>query len=224
MNPSAIWYPAPSAKSVSTLSDLAGLTLPSPPPEGALVYVGGAVNEYFRFSENSGAPINGTTVIQTMIGGASRWLKTSIVAGGGGGGAPLPIFIPFVATVATATVEGVFQRIGCLSLNMGLFPATIGALNRIVQFIAIFESSDVAITSTVKLKDVTNNVDVSFATFTTNSTIAAETSSVMTVGSAPGDIRDDVVAFYDVQLQMTGGGAPGTSVTCTNAYILIQYA
>lgn len=82
MHPSAIWYPAPSANSVSALTELSGLTLPSPPPEGALVYVGGAVNEYYRFVQFSVLPVNGTTVLTTILGGNTRWLKTTLVSGG----------------------------------------------------------------------------------------------------------------------------------------------
>jgi len=47
--------------------------------------------------------------------------------------------------------------------------------------------------------------------------------SDLTVGSSPGNIRNDAVRQYEAQLFMSGGG--GTDkVACTNARILITYS
>lgn len=77
MSASAVWNPTPSAYSVSDLTYLSGLTLPSPLPEGWLVYVE-SVDEYYRYAINYPIAPDGVNVISSeSVSGV--WVKTSII-------------------------------------------------------------------------------------------------------------------------------------------------
>jgi hypothetical protein len=84
-NLNEIWDPLP-ARVVDSRATLTGVLIPQG-ASGALVYVDEVgIKDYYCLDLTSGAPIDGTNVLATTRGGASRWLKTNITSGGGGGG------------------------------------------------------------------------------------------------------------------------------------------
>lgn len=68
---------------VPTKAYLSGVEIPVA-LDGVLIYVN-EETEYYKFSLDSGAVIDGDTVLSTNRGGASRWLKLNTGGGGTGG-------------------------------------------------------------------------------------------------------------------------------------------
>jgi len=130
--------------------------------------------------------------------------------------------LPLLAGLAVST-SNTFARIGGRKLDLSQYPATIGLLNRRIDFVADLDISGGATDAEVKLVNVTDNEDVSSSDLTSNSATNDEQSATLTQGTGAGDVRTDHAAQYQAYLRMVGG-TPGTDqVTCTNARIVITY-
>jgi len=93
MSATEIWNGFPSVSGVADLATLGGITIGSPPPVGALVYVQ-SVNEFFRFMFPLTTVPDGVNVLDTHLGGDTRWVKTGIVSGVAPGGSAAIIWQP----------------------------------------------------------------------------------------------------------------------------------
>lgn len=131
--------------------------------------------------------------------------------------------IPFTAGIFSEGL-GVFTRVGCRTVDMSAFPATIGALNRHVKFVVSIDRSGASTSVEAQLFDVTHVVAVTGTDLTSTSTTSDEkTSADLTVGSGAGNIRNDVLTTYEVQLKMNGGTPNIDQVFLTNARLVITY-
>ncbi len=130
---------------------------------------------------------------------------------GGGGGADslsLPISIPYVCCSGHQSTDSTsFTGIGAVVFDPSIiFPSVDGTLT--INFVAILEVSDAAVTATVQLYNLTTGEVLSNSILT--STIAAATSpevitsSNFTIGASPNLVNDE--QLYELQLKMTGGG------------------
>ena len=136
---------------------------------------------------------------------------------------PVPIEIPIV--IGSFEVKSTsYTRIGGRKINILPYPNTIGALTRNVVFVADLDSAGGALSSEVKLSNITDSEDVTGANLLSTSTTNDEQVSVsLTIGSAAGNIRNDHDAQYEVYLRMNGGVPAVDPAYCTNARIVITY-
>jgi len=133
--------------------------------------------------------------------------------------------ITFVAGPFT-TNSSTPVRIGGRDFDMTPFPAVVGNLNRQVRFIAAIEVTTAAATCTVQLQDVTNNVTITntVGTTSTDTGLVIFDSGPLTVGTANGDIRTDMIPIYEVQLSMPTGNITSDRAICVNARLEITYS
>jgi hypothetical protein len=108
----------------------------------------------------------------------------------------------------TSTNNGAFQVAGhMIGLNMALLPWVKEAV-----FQALFTRNGGADTAEVRLYDVTNAVAVTSALLTDASGAMVELSSAaLTIGSAAGNLRNDALTRYRVEIRSNPGG--GASLT-----------
>ena len=141
-------------------------------------------------------------------GASGKWLKND-------GGAPtwttLPPGVPYQEVDIAANVETgstVYTRAGALTLNMADFPDATS-----VVFKATIETSlaTSAYYAEVRLFDITHSVAVTGTTMDNSSLSSSDratatefTSAALTVGSASGDLRNDVATVYAVQVRVAG--------------------
>lgn len=111
--PASIWNGAiPSATIVPDVATAEGIGIPQA-QDGILIFVT-SKNAYYQLSLASGHAIDGDVYLSTVIGGASRWIKTNIQAPGGGttlafeeAGAPVVTSGTLNVTGAGATMSNV---------------------------------------------------------------------------------------------------------------------
>lgn len=144
-----------------------------------------------------------------------------VVLGSGSGGSRFNE-IPFVTT-KFETAESVYDRCGGRKIDMTNYPATIGALNRVVKFVADVQKTSGATNVQVRLYDVTHDALVSELTYATNTQFVEVESSALTVGSSSGNIRSDTPTLYEAAIRMNGGVLGVDSVYLTNARLVITY-
>lgn len=147
---------------------------------------------------------------------------------GGGGSDPLPIEVFFSGEAETAST--IFSREGVRSVDMSLYPATIGSLTRQVKFSVCLENSLDTTDYNVeaRLFDLTHGVAITGTTFDNTAapdrSIPTEfVSSALTVGSSAGNIRSDAPALYAVQFRGDGALGPTDRAILSNAHIKILY-
>lgn len=118
-----------------------------------------------------------------------------------------------------ASVAGTtFSRVAERFIDLTPFPATIGALNRTVKFIACIERVTVG-SAEIRLWNRTESEAVTGTTLSSSSETSVQVSATLTVGASAGNLKDDF--SYEVQLRSTDGGGTGI---CTNARLEITYA
>ena len=247
------WAPSPAPSGFSAAGDLSGtptnqrvvglqgirLDNTTPNVGDAFIYNGSFLTPAATFFASH--DLSGNRTSQTVIGLQGRSLLSTAPnsgdvvtwngsawapapSAGGGATAVLPCSIYFTTGDST-TSSSIPIRIGAREIDMSLFPATIGILNRTIKFIAIIEASTGSAVTSIRLQDVTNNVTISSTTTTTSSTtLVIFTSSALTVGSAAGNIRNDAITLYEVQLSMTSGNISTDRAICASGRIEITYA
>lgn len=82
MNGPALWNPLASqvTPTVASRSDLSALVLPIGVSGGVVFCAEAGVNDFYALYMTSGAAIDGTNVLATTRGGASRWIKLNLPA------------------------------------------------------------------------------------------------------------------------------------------------
>ncbi len=135
----------------------------------------------------------------------------------------LPVDILFLGGDGYNNVSTPF-RVGARAVDMSPYPTTtLDGRTRTMKFRADLEVSNAAAVAHVQLKDITNNVIITGSTLTTSSTTSVELSAEINSGSFAGVMRTDMVAQYEVQIFITGGGATD-QVICRNARVTITYS
>lgn len=137
----------------------------------------------------------------------------------------MPTDISFIAGTEMngfSTPAGVGGRL----FNVTQFPALMtdnSGRTRNVQFYADVEVSAPGVDGYCQLFDTTNNIAVAGTLFQFNNTVAEEIHSAnLIVGTAPGNIRSDMTARYEVQLWKTSSSVTDR-VICNNARISVFY-
>jgi hypothetical protein len=160
---------------------------------------------------------SGTTI------GASNISPAGVQGPQGLAGTSVAHFVTGEFTTSSTT----FTRIGGREIDVSAFPATINSQTRVIKFIVAIEATSSSSTTSIKLQDTTNNVAVTGTTFTVDGSVSTNltvfTSSPLTVGSSAGNIRNDVVALYEVQLAMPTGNVSSDRAICINARVEISY-
>lgn len=151
--------------------------------------------------------------VLSTVSGVPAWIRIPI----------FPYEIEFVTGLASTNLTA-YDRKGARKINMALYPATIGALTRTVTFVADIQKTTGASSVDVQLFDVTHSAQVSFLTYATDQTLVGVTSGALTVGSAAGNVRNDVSTMYEVSMKMSGGVIGVDTVYCNNARVVITYA
>lgn len=144
--------------------------------------------------------------------------------------APGAIFVPpsEVALVAGehSTSESSFTRVCLRKIDLSSYPAVAG-LTRTVTLIVALESSVAGVTAQVRLRDVTDDVDVTGSALDNSAaadvTLPHEVAIALPVGTASGELRDDVAHFYEVQIARSGGAITDRAI-CGSARLLVSYA
>jgi len=134
----------------------------------------------------------------------------------------LPYTVQFCAGEYTVSATSP-TRIGSREIDLSPFPSTIGSKNRVVTFYAELEASTGTASASIILQDTTHSTSVTGTSYSTSSTSLIVYSSVLTVGSSAGNIRDDVTTIYEIQLAMPTGDPYGDRAICTNSRIEISY-
>ena len=135
----------------------------------------------------------------------------------------LPVDITFVSGDGYTNSSTQF-RVGSRAVDMSPYPATtLDGRSRTMKFIADLEVTNGATVGFVQLKDVTNNVVITSSQLSTSSISSVELSATINSGAAPGLMRTDMIAQYEVQIFVTGGGV-SDQVICRNARIYITYS
>ncbi len=151
---------------------------------------------------------------EALIWTASGWEPKAIVSS---------TYEISLASGLFSTTSSAFTRVGGRKIDLSSFPATVGDLTRVVTFKADIDMTATATSVEIQLYDVTNAVSVTGSDLTSTSTSNVEVSATLTVGSSPGNIRNDTPSQYELQLKMNGGGG-SDAVFLTNARLLVAYA
>lgn len=106
-------------------------------------------------------------------------------------------------------------------VDLSGYPATFGTLTRTVTFFVDLQSTSGSATAFVQLHNDTDNEIVTGTVLSTQNTAPTEFSSVLTVGSSPGNLKTG--KMYLVEIYTTGGLA-SDHVTITNARLVVTYA
>lgn len=131
-----------------------------------------------------------------------------------------------------STGSNTYGRSGSRAVDMGRYPATIGALARQVVFVCSLENALHSATYSARahLLDVTHaNVEVAGTALDNSAAadkgVAAEyASAALTVGSSSGNVRSDVVTHYAVEFSGTGIVDPMTErAILSGARLEIRY-
>ncbi len=114
--------------------------------------------------------------------------------------------------------------IGGRAVDMSKFPLALpdGRI-RAAKFMVDIENSAPLFDGYVQLFDTTHNVLVTNSKFQFTNDIIQEYSATLVVGSANGNLRNDSVTRYEVQIWKVGGSVTDR-VICNNARIQITYA
>ena len=139
-------------------------------------------------------------------------------------GASNPVRVPLVAGVKQ--VAGVILiNIGGCSVDMADYPATYQGLNRSVFFVVDYGAAVGTDTAFIQLWDATHGVVITGATDSTSLVNPPRRfiSSALTVGSSNGNIRNDVVNQYQVQMSVSAGSTTNNAV-CYDAYLMFKYS
>jgi len=135
----------------------------------------------------------------------------------------LPVDITFVGGDGYSNSSSPF-RVGARAVDMSPYPSTtLDGRTRTMKFIADLEVTNAAATGFVRIKDVTNNAIIASSTLSTSSLTSVELSAEINSGITAGLMRTDMVAQYEVQIYITGGGV-NDQVICRNARINITYS
>jgi hypothetical protein len=131
-------------------------------------------------------------------------------------------------TGMSGTSSSFFTSVGGRSLDLSLFPSTLGTLTRTVTFIATLTQTSGATSAKVQLYNI-EDASVITGSLLNNSaapfpTLPFDVSAVLPVGTSPGDLRSDVADQYQVQIAMVGGTPPSDQAIITNARLVITYA
>ncbi len=130
--------------------------------------------------------------------------------------------IPLSAGLQTVTSTAL-TRVGERTIDMSQHPAITG-YTRHVRLLADVNKTSGATNGVLRLYDLTHSVAVTSSSSTTTSNAGEEKDSGdLTVGSASGNLRDDVASRYQLQMQRTGGVDGTDAVFVTNARLLIYY-
>lgn len=107
---------------------------------------------------------------------------------------------------------------------MTAYPPTSGALTRHVQMEGDVQRTSGATGVEIRLLDTTHGGNVVTGTDLTSAAtgLARVSSGDLTVGSATGNIRNDIPVIYEFQVQMNGGG-PADEVFCSGGRLIISY-
>jgi hypothetical protein len=131
---------------------------------------------------------------------------------------PISIQI-FSGDAATPEVDPV--RFGTIKLDLTSFPpVNTNGFVRQVSFVVNFETTNILAVGTVHLRNVDEDEIVTGSTLLTTSLLNEEQRSILTVGSSPGNLKDDRI--YEVAAFRTGG-LDADSITITNARLEILY-
>lgn len=114
--------------------------------------------------------------------------------------------------------------IGGRKVDMTKFPIALSdGRIRNVKFMCDVEISAPGVDGYIQLWDTTHNVLVTGTQFHFTNLLVTEYSSTLTVGSANGNLRNDVTARYEVRIWKVSG-SPTDRVICNNARIQVTYA
>lgn len=135
----------------------------------------------------------------------------------------LPVDINFVAGVnlnGFTTPAGVGGR----AIDMTQFPLALpDGRVRTVRWMCDVEVSAPGVDGYIQLFDTTHNVVVTGTQMRFTNDIATELSAILAIGSAPGNLRNDVTTRYEVRIWKVSGSVTDR-VICNNARIQITYA
>jgi hypothetical protein len=161
---------------------------------------------YYWFTQNGASAVGANIILQepTLSKGPFR---ISLVSG-----------IQKVAGVTYITIGGG-------SFDVSDFPATYNTLNRSIYFAIDYSAAINTDTVSIQLWDATHGVVVTGTADSTSDVSPAKKfiSSALTVGSSNGNIRNDVVAQYQVQMAVTAGSVTNNAL-CYDAYLLVKYS
>lgn len=134
-----------------------------------------------------------------------------------------PKLLPLMGGVMTAG-SSTRKLVGSLSLDLSLYPTTIGGLTRKVRLVADVQKTSGATNVEIVLYDVPHNVDVTGADLTSTSNANTKViSGVLSEGTTAGKLRTDVETLYELHLLMTGGTLGVDQVTVSGAALRLTY-
>jgi len=161
-----------------------------------------------------GEPYFDTTLVAPIWWNGAAWITAS-------GGLSYAERSIFASNASTPNDSGSPLVLGTFKLDPNIWPATIGALTRVVKLKATLYTDNVAGAPVCKLRDLTGVVDV--ATITpAASTTPDEFEATLTVGNAAGNLRNDVVHVYEARLYRSGGTGV-ENVKCGNVRMDVTY-
>lgn len=157
--------------------------------------------------------------INPILSGPGISIGTQGPAGPPGPAGNVPTILPIFSGEGAAPTGG-SERFGSVFLDLTPFPAVnVLGLSRVITFVACIET--VAGLANVLLRNTTDGEVVTGTSLNTPNLQSTQvTSSPLTVGINPGDLKDD--KMYEVLLSISGA-SPGQAATITNARLEIRY-
>jgi hypothetical protein len=139
---------------------------------------------------------------------------------------------PVTSSLSELCIVGGYQTWGQSTFNLtgarvlDVRPFSVNKEGKALQatFYATIYKTAGATSVEVRLYDVTQSVTVTGSDMTGTSSSPVELSASLTVGSASGNLRDDIADMYEVDIKMNGGVVGTDAVFIANARVVLNYA
>jgi hypothetical protein len=170
------------------------------------------------------SPAVGDCYFDTVLGEPQWWDGAAWVSAGGGGGGGLAYteVACFAGSVYTSNDSAGPLVLGTMAIDPVEWPATIGPLTRQVVLSACLYCDTGSAAAALLMQDITDDVQVGFIS-PASSPVPDQYGVPLTVGAAPGDLRNDTVHVYEFRLYRDGVPANARAFT-GNVKIVVFYS
>ena len=160
----------------------------------------------------------GATTNQTLVYNGTKFVPSSVTAGSVFSSGQLLINTITMASRVSLN-SSTFYVAGAHSINAGNY--TLSGCTLSATFTVTAAVSVGTLTGTVKLTNLTDNVDVGSSTLTFTSTTPTTTSGTLTIGTGSGNLINNASKLYEVQIKISDATQVGNTIELYSAMLVL---